>query len=100
MAINVFKNFKKKFKNNKEIESQNLIPKIISNDDFINEMKEKYSYTQDEKNEQMFNLFRQGKIKEEELTSEQKEILTELYMKHIKNEASKIKKLLNKIKNI
>lgn len=89
--------FKKKTKH--EIDNETLTQRTFSKDDFIDELKNKYSPTQEEKNERLFKLFREGKITEEELTDEQKEIVSKLYIKYIQKEASKVKKLLEKFKN-
>lgn len=95
---NFFRNIFKK-KKNQETTDRILETRMVSTDDFIDELKNKYSPTQEEKNERLFKMFREGKITEEELTDEQKEIVSKLYIKYIQKEANKVKKLLEKFKN-
>lgn len=89
--------FKKKEEKVDDITQKNTI-QYTTNEDFISELKAQYSSSEEIKNQQLFNLFKNGKIKEEDLTEEEKEIISKLYIRDIKKEVSTINKLLKKVK--
>ena len=89
--------FKKKEEKVDDITQKNTI-QYTTNEDFIRKLKAQYSSSEEIKNQQLFNLFKNGKIKEEDLTEEEKEIISKLYIRDIKKEVSTINKLLKKVK--
>ena len=60
-------------------------------------MKAQYNNEEESNNMKLFNSFRAGKIKESDLTEEQKEILNRIYDEKIAEEKIKIAKLNKKL---
>ena len=73
------------------------VNETITNDTFINDMKAQYNNEEESNNMKLFKAFRNGQIKEADLTEEQKEILNKIYDEKIAEEKMKIAKLNKKL---
>lgn len=81
--------------NEASVTKESIVNQEVTQEDFINNLKSKYQES-DEKLK-LFEMFRHKKIKEEELTEEQKKQIEEIYDKKILEEKKKIEFLNKKI---
>lgn len=76
---------------------ENINIETNTKEDFINNLKSKYENKEETEKLNLFQMFRAKKIKEEDLTKEQYDQISEMYDKKIAEEKKKIEYLDKKL---
>lgn len=88
---------KQKMLDEAKVEEKNDNIETNTKEDFVNNLKSKYENKEETEKLNLFQMFRAKKIKEEDLTKEQKDMISEMYDVKIAEEKKKIEYLDKKL---